>query len=102
MGPWLLAWGPPARVVTRGVECLPPGESGVSGTLRLPEQARNAALLLVGWPGCLLVKEVLCPPTYLFIQIMFFLAVLSGFWVLTSRPPGRHLHLFTDVFLRST
>ena len=60
------------HVVAGGVECLPPGGYGVSGTLSLPEQAWSAALLLVGWPGCLLVKEVICLPTYLFIKIIFF------------------------------
>lgn len=80
------------RVVAGGVECLPPGGYGVAGTLSLPEQAWGAAPLLVGSPGCLLVKEVICLPTYLFIQIIFFLAVLSSFWILTSRPPGSCLY----------
>lgn len=96
LGPTSPVWLP------GGVECLPPGGYGVSGTLSLPEQARSVALLLVGWSGCLLVKEVICLPTYLFIQIIFFLAVLSGFWILTSRPPGCCLHLFIYALLRST
>lgn len=46
-------------------------------TLSLPEQARSSALLLMGWPGCLLVKEVSSvqwPLAYLGPR----LAVLSG------------------------